>query len=214
LQKSWRNIAIALAGIAQAARLVELLAKTGYLRTDEFTTCIKSLLVTDSDTTEEVFGDISQLSLGFEVLLGLLNDHKAANNADILRYILGVMHLQKRLSRKSDMLQIVGTRLEKVETQAQHFGIAHDNVIANIAELYSDTISKFQYRIQVTGEFNYLQQARLANQVRALLLAAIRATTLWRQVGGSRWQLIWYRSQIAEVAQDLLKESQTLPNVH
>ena len=143
---------------------------------------------------------------GFEILVELIRNHRAPKNADILRYVLGVMHLQRRLSRRSEMLYIIGNRLESANKQVEHFGVSHDNVIANLAEIYTDTISKLPYRIQVTGEFEYLQQARVANQVRVLLLAAIRATTLWRQNGGSRWQLIFNRSKLANEASEFIRE--------
>ena len=85
--------------------------------------------------------------------------------------------------------------------------MTHDNVVRNIADLYSDTISKFQYRIQVTGNYNYLQQTRVTNQVRTLLLAAIRAALLWRQLGGRSWQFLFYRAELAKATNELIKEA-------
>ncbi len=208
MQKSWRNIAIALAGTAQAVSLVEQLAKTGYLDSDAFRASVNSLFVQNPETTASVFGDIHQLRRGLETLEELLRNHRAPKNGDILRYVIGVMHLQKRLAKRSDMLHVIGNRLEKAQEQVAHFDdVSHDNVVANIADIYTDTISTFQYRIQVMGEYTYLQQARVANQIRVLLLAAIRATTLWRQVGGSRWQLLFYRRQILEATEGLLREA-------
>lgn len=207
VQKTWRNIAIALAGAAQAISIVEQLAKTGYLKTDEFETAVKSLFAQNPDSTEAVFGDIHHLRSGLESLDALLCRDKDPKNADILRYMMGIMHIQKRLSKRPKILNTIGDRLDKAEIQSQHFSVTHDNVIANIADIYSDTISKFQYRIQVSGEYSYLQQPRLASQIRVLLLAAIRAITLWRQLGGSRWQLLIYRSKITEATTLALQET-------
>ena len=131
-----------------------------------------------------------------------------ATGGDLLRYMLSVMHLQKRLARRDDVLSVISQRLNQVETQVAHFGTTHENVVSNIADIYTDTISKFQYRIQVTGEYHYLQQARVAGQIRVLLLAAIRAITLWRQIGGSRWHLLFYRNRVAEANTALLGECQ------
>jgi len=206
LDKTWRNIAIGLAGAAQAISLVEQLAKTGYLHTDEFETAINSLLKQVPETTESVFGNVHKLSRGLDVMDELLNHHRDPKNGDLLRYMLGVMHIQKRLARRSEILYVIGNRLKKAEIQVEHFGSTHDNVVSNIADIYTDTISKFQYRIQVTGEHSYLQQPRLASQVRVLLLAAIRAITLWRQVGGSRWQLLIYRGKIDTANKALMHE--------
>lgn len=207
MERSWRNLAIALAGAVQAVHLVEQLAKTGYLKSDPFETAINSLINQNPTSAADVFGDIHRLRTGFEVLNELLTHHRDPKNADLLRYTLGVMHIQKRLARRKDVLYVIGNRLEKAATQIQHFGPSHDNVVSNIADIYSDTISKFQYRIQVTGEYHYLQQPRVASQIRCLLLAAIRAITLWRQIGGSRWQLLIYRNALAEASETLLKES-------
>lgn len=207
MERTWRNIAISLAGAAQAVNLVEQLAKTGYLHSDQFETAVKSLLDQSPATTESVFGGAENLAQGFEVLDELLTHHRHPKNGDLLRYMLGVMHLQKRLAKRQALLQVIGARLQKAADQAEHFGPSHENVVANIADIYTDTISKFQFRIQVTGEYSYLQQPRLAAQVRVLLLAAIRAITLWRQVGGSRWQLLLYRGKISAANRELLRET-------
>ena len=81
----------------------------------------------------------------------------------------------------------------------------HDNVIANLGTLYTETLSTFRFRIQVNGDYNYLQQQRIANQIRALLLASVRSAILWRQVGGNRLQLLFYRKNIAEQVDDFLR---------
>lgn len=207
MDKSWHNHVIALAGLFQACKAVEQLAKTGYLKPPIFETAVRSLFATNPATAEDVFGDIRQLEDGFEVLKDVLENHRHVRNRDVLRYALGVLHLQKILSRRSEVLYIIGNRLEKAREQSEHFNLTHENVIANIAEIYTDTISKFNYRIQVTGEFSYLQQQRIANQIRVLLFAAIRAATLWRQVGGSRWQFLLYRARLADEAEILYRQS-------
>ena len=103
------------------------------------------------------------------------------------------------------MLGVIGSRLEQVAQQAQHFSSTHENVIANLGTLYTETLSTFRFRIQVNGDYNYLQQQRIANQIRALLLASVRSAILWRQVGGNRFQLLFYRKHIAEQVDNLLR---------
>lgn len=215
MEKSWRNVAIGLAGVLQSAAMVERLAKTGYLRTDGFDTAVHSIFEQHPESAEAVFGGVQHLDDGIATLLAVLQDHRNAAHADVLRYTLGLFHLQKKLSKRQDMMQILATRLEKAALQAQHFGKTHDNVVANLAGIYSDTLSTFTYRIQVTGEYNYLQQARVANQVRVLLLAGIRATTLWRQAGGTRWQFLASRRKLIAAAEQLRQEArQQHPPLH
>lgn len=209
MSKNWQDLTLALAGLFQAAGLVEQLAKTGYLPTDAYQCSIESLFELDPPNTLAVYGGaIKGLDFGLRLLSELLRDGSQAQkrHGDALRYGLGVLHLQKKLSKRRDMLGVIASRLQQAKQQAQHFSTTHDNVIANLGGLYSETISTFRFRIQVTGDYNYLQQQRIAHQVRALLLAAIRSATLWRQLGGNRWQLLLHRKRIAEQVELLLRQ--------
>lgn len=201
----WDNISIALAGVFQATGLVAQLAKTGYLPSDPWRTSIESLLVSNPESALDVYGgSVSHLRSGLEWLREVLQSGQTVH-ADALRYSLGVLHLQKKLAGNKKMLAGMATRLQQVAQQAAHFSSTHDNVIANIGGLYTDTISTFRFRIQVNGDYNYLQQQRIAHQIRALLLAAIRSATLWRQVGGNRWQLLFQRKKILNSVEQLLR---------
>lgn len=204
----WQNLVIALAGITQAIDLMDKLARTGYLNSADFEVCVNSLFEQNPASTEAVFGNANNLTRGYEVLIELLQKNKGAPQTALISYCLGVLHLQRRLSRNRAMLDQVGERLNKSRQQVQHFGeFTHENVIAGLASIYSDTISTFPFRIQVAGEAQYLQQSRVANQVRVLLLCAIRAATLWRQLGGSRRHFLLRRAQLTEAAEQLLAQA-------
>lgn len=207
MSKNWTDITLALAGVFQAATLVDQIAKTGYLQTDAQKALIQTLFVTNPGNTLEVYGNNpANLEVGLRALGDALVQQGNSNHADVLRYVLGLQHIQKKLLARQDMLNTISTRLQQTQHQSEHFGIAHENVMANLADIYSDTISTFKFRIQVMGDFNYLQQARIANQVRALLFAGVRSATLWRQVGGTRFQMLLKRKKIVETAQKLLRE--------
>lgn len=204
MSKNYQEIALALAGIAQATRLVEQVAKTGYVDPEAYKCSIESLLDLNPSSTLAVYGgDAQNLRLGLETLRDMLKgQHKYQ---DPLRYGFGAMHLQKSLAKNKNMLNILGSRLGQAAQQAEHFSSTHENVIANLGGLYTDTISTFRFRIQVMGDQSYLSQPRIAHQIRALLLAAIRSTMLWRQLGGNRWQLLFQRKAIADAVDQLLR---------
>jgi high frequency lysogenization protein len=209
VSKNWQDLTIALAGLFQAAGLVEQLAKTGYLPSDAYQCSIQSLFELNPPDTLSVYGgSLKGIEFGLQLLRELLRDGSQAQkqHADALRYALGVLHLQKKLSKRRDMLSVIASRLQQAQHQANHFSTTHDNVIANIGDLYTETISTFRFRIQVVGDYNYLQQTRIAHQVRALLLSAIRSATLWRQLGGNRWQLLFYRKRVADQVELLLRQ--------
>jgi len=204
VSKDLKEITLALAGIVQATILVEQIAKTGYVQPEAYKCAIESLLDLNPTSTLDVYGgSVQNLRLGLETLRDMLKgQHK---HQDAMRYCLGALHLQKRLAKNRPMLKLLGSRLEQAAQQAEHFSSIHENVISNLGDLYSATISTFRFRIQVMGDQNYLSQPRIAHQIRALLLAAIRSTTLWRQLGGNRWQLLLQRKAIANCVDELLR---------
>ena len=85
----------------------------------------------------------------------------------------------------------------------------HENVIANLADIYSNTLSQIPPKIMVAGESNFLNNPSNANKIRALLLAGVRAAVLWSQTGGGRWQVLFKRKQFVQAARELLDGSET-----
>ncbi|MFA0812109.1 high frequency lysogenization protein HflD [Microbulbifer epialgicus] len=193
---NWRDQALALAGIFQSATLVERLAKTGTAPQAQLETGVHSLFQLNPDRTEDVFDGAKNLLPGLQVSKQLLQSRQHPEYTDCLRYALSVLYLQRQLSKKSDLLSIIGSRLEKAKVQAEHFAPTHENVFSNLAGIYSDTLGTFRFRIQVLGDFNFLQQQRVANQIRSMLFAGVRAATLWRQLGGRRLHLLFQRKKL------------------
>jgi high frequency lysogenization protein len=207
MSNTWNDRTIALAGIFQAAVLVQRLATTGSLSNAELHTAIHSLFEQNPNNTNDVYGDTHALLTGLERLSGSLKRHNTSDGNDIIRYVMGMLHLQKKLMKQPDMLANIGKRLGQSQQQAELFEVTHDNVIASLADIYTSTISTFSFRIQVTGDYNYLQQARIGNQIRVLLFAGIRSAILWRQLGGNRLQVITKRKTIIETADQLIKHA-------
>ena len=202
---SLNDMTVALAGIFQAAALVETIAKTGQLDSDQQRHSLESLFVASPETTISVYGNnINNLDIGLKAISESLS--KTTTQTETLRYSLGILHLERQLRKRQDMLKVIGQRLDDCKDSLETFDLLHENTQARIASIYTDTISTFRFRIQVSGDYGYLQQPRIANQVRALLLSGIRAATLWHQVGGTRIKLLWQRKQIIETAGRLIQQ--------
>ena len=200
----WRNRTIALAGLAQSASAVDQLARSGYLDTELFATAAGSLFEQNPAAVAAVFGGEAAVASGAQTLIGLLQTQLTGDRGNpILNYSLGAIHLQRLLQKRPRMLDEVGQRLAKAQHQREHFGTTHDNVVANLADIYTSTLSTLRFRIHVTGEYQYLQQPRLAAQVRVLLFAGVRAAMLWRQLGGSRLHFILHRQNLIDWAETL-----------
>lgn len=201
--KPTKEQVIALAGIFQACQLVETLAKTGSIPNDRFEIAINSLFQTNPENTLSVFGSLDNLQLGFESMQELITLQSKAQNSDTIRYVIGVSHLSKKLIRNKKMLAEIATRLDQVNAQADHFSPTHPNVSANLAQVYLDTISTFRHRVQVSGNPSYLRQDNIAEKIRCLLFAAIRASVLWLQLGGKRHHIIFHRKTILQILREL-----------
>lgn len=204
MSKNLQDITLALAGVVQAAILVEQVAKTGQVQQDAYKCTIESLFDLNPVSTLAVYGGTAQhLRIGLEALRDMLaGQHK---HQEAMRYALGALHLQKKLAGRKDMLNTIATRISQAAGQAEHFSSIHENVVGNLGQVYSETISTFRFRIQVMGDYNYLQQTRIASQIRSLLLASIRSAMLWRQLGGNRWQLLLQRKALASHVDQLLR---------
>ena len=207
-----RDQAIALAGVFQACQLVDNLARTGSIPIDQLSVEINSLLEQNPSSTEAVFsyGEHNaayNLEVGIETIQQMFREKHKNRRPDTLRYVIGVMHLQRKTGNNSAMLEQIGQGIERAKAQAEHFTLSHDNVIANIADVYQNTISTQRFRIQVSGQANHLQQTSVANRVRCLLFAAIRAAILWQQLGGRRWHFFVFRGHILKHLEALQQEA-------
>lgn len=195
--------ALSLAGIYQACGLVESLAYKGTVDAVAQEISIRSLFVTSPMEAADVYsgnGMISEnLRIGLDTLIEQFEDADK-RNVELTRYVISVLVLERKLSRNKSMLQKLRVGIDKARTQAEHFSTCHKNVIANLADLYVNTISTLSPRIVVRGEHGHLGNPDNASRVRALLLAAIRSAILWRQCGGRRWQLLFQRNKIIAAA--------------
>lgn len=196
---------MALAGIAQAAALASQLAREGHADSNAMSGTVHSILMLDANNTESIFISRHHLKKGLETLRNTF-ERDSDTNAEIMRYCASLLHLQRHLAKNSDMLQTLRQRILQIRKQADIHGSETDSqVISSIAALYADTLSTFRFRIQINGNPQYLQQDKVASQIRTVLLGGIRAVTLWRQLGGSRLDFIFRRKAIYNATLALLE---------
>ena len=197
---------IALAAVFEAASLVDRIARTGQVPNASLACMLGSLLVRENKPALEIYGgdDIS-LRDGYRALIGALERDASSLQREPLRYALAMIGLERQLDKRGDMLQVIGSRLDQIQAQADHFGVTHENVIASFGGLYQDTLSTFRQRIQVQGDMRHLQQTDNASKIRALLLSGIRSARLWRQLGGHRWQMVFSRRKMLDALYPLMR---------
>ena len=200
---------LALAGMYQACKLVQQVARHGHVDPDELKVVLDTLFVTDPPDTLAVYGSYSNLKSGLEAVTRQLEKNP---DAELTRYLINILHLERKLTRKPKMLQAISEGIERTRRQMEHYPLPHTNIVASLAGIYSDTISTLTPRIIVSGEQGHLANPENASTVRALLLAAMRSAVLWEQCGGSRWQILLQRRHFVQEATTLLQNQYTDSN--
>jgi high frequency lysogenization protein len=204
--KNYYDITLALAGICQAAHLVQQLAHQGQCQPEALNVSLRSVIDLNPGSTLAVFGnDEANLRLGLETLMAVLNSSsRQGAGAELTRYTLSMMVLERKLSGNKSALATLAQRIGQLDRQLAHYELGSETITSAMAGIYVDVISPLGPRIQVTGSPTVLQNPLLQSRVRATLLAGIRAAVLWQQVGGGRFQLMLSRQRLLREAKTIL----------
>ena len=197
--------AMALAGVFQAAKLVHQISNTGRCSDATFESSLETLFKFDSHSVEDIYGGKAELRTGFTTVIEQMSDLPNKHEMDITRYAVSILHLEKKLKKNHKMLDEISQRLTKMGDQMEYFSLTHENVIANIASLYQDTISNLSPKIMINGEQIHLTQTNNTNKIRAVLLAGIRSAILWRQCGGNRLHFLLGRKKHILLSKQLIE---------
>jgi len=208
----WPDRTLALAGVFQAARLAQQLAREGRADPGVLRASVESILRIDAANTPEVFGGVSGVVPGLEILASQIDGNARPVDFELAQYVLNLMQLAHALEKRPDLQETIRRTIQSEETQGDGYA-EHDAtdtpspLIERLAGLYRETISTLSPRIMVNGEPGHLANPRTAATIRAALLAGVRAAVLWRQLGGRRWHLLVSRTRLAREARRL--QSQT-----
>ena len=201
MSDKFQPIALALAGLCQAAKLVQLYAQQGSADSQLLRLSLQSIVETQPENLLDIYGgQLQNLRFGLEVLLEQLQ----GADPEVGRYWLNLLALENKLHKNASAKQQLAQRIQRLPSQLQHYDLLDEPILASLASIYVDLISPLGSRIQVNGNLLFLQQTSNQNKIRACLLAGIRAAVLWRQMGGNKWQFLFARRKIIAAAQQLL----------
>jgi high frequency lysogenization protein len=193
---------LALAGVFQAASLVRNLAREGDCDGEALEASLSSVFKLESDSVADVFGGHRRLDLGLQTLIEQVEGRR--RDPAMLRVVANVLKLERGLAREPSANRKLEEGLQGMQRQLRHFEPTHPTILARLADLYCSCLSGLRPKVMVVGNPLYLQQPAQVQRIRALLLAAVRAAVLWRQLGGRRWQLLLRPSREAMVARGML----------
>lgn len=203
---------LALAGIFQAASLADSLAWRGHCDPVALDASLASILVLDTDDPAAIFGASPRhlrpgLAAVEQTFFQPLR-HPHPRQGEIVRYALALMFLERKLARSPLLLAALRRRLEAAVAQRAHFPSPHDPaLVRNLAALYVDTFGGLRFRIHVKGDRRHLHSSGIPEQIRAVLLAGVRAAWLWHRLGGRRWQLVFGRARVLGEIRQIIRDS-------
>jgi high frequency lysogenization protein len=203
---------LALAGIFQAASLADSLAWRGHCDPVALEASLNSILMLDSDDPLAIFGaDPRHLRTGLQAVEQTFFQplrHPHPRQGEIVRYALGLIYLERKLAASPELTTLLRRRLDAAVAQRAHFADIRDPaLVRKLAGLYVDTLGTFKFRLNIKGDQRQLQTSGIPEQVRAVLLAGIRAAWLWQRLGGRRWHLVFTRSRVLGEIRQIIRES-------
>jgi high frequency lysogenization protein len=194
---------LALAGVFQAARLARAIARDGACDSRAFAASRQSLYQFEPASVAAVFGGTDGVASGLRCLYGQLAQARQ-RDMETSRYVAALMHLADRLRRNDSQMQGLRSDLEALARRLRNFNLGDAVQHEQLSRIYQERISPLGPRIMVRGEPLHLQNPDNAARIRVALLAGIRGAVLWRQIGGSKWQLVLGRTKIATTARELV----------
>lgn len=189
---------LALAGVIQACHEVQSLAREGYADNHAYDSSLKSILVLDAVSTPAVFGGIEGVKKGLGLIADGVMQSTSTRNMEVLRYAMSILELQSQLYKDQNKFADFANEIERLSS------FSEEDMADACSTVYQKFVSTMQPQVIVQGEEHHLQKEDVPPQIRALLLAALRASVLWQQKGGSRFRLIWERTRMRNSARSLL----------
>ena len=201
----WQQRVIALAGMSLSAAAVQKIARSGSLYPESITdTLVHSVLQQSPDSIEQVYGGLVNLQPGLQTLVRQIGS-SSQKDVEVTRYLIGMLHLSRRLLKEPKVLDELGQRISQIKRQKEEFGFEQYRILESMAGVYRELISPLGQPIRINGKPEVLKSDANQHHIRALLLAGLRSAILWNQVGGKRRHFIFSRKQMLKAAQQLLQ---------
>lgn len=187
---------LALAGLVQSLKQVRRIADTGQADAQILATSLDSVFRIDADSPEAVYGGAASVRPGLLLLRDYLSNH--GDDPQLPKLALSVTQLERRFVSSGPVAERVHEGILELKPTADRLGSSHPEVLAALGALYAESVSHLRPKVMVQGNPHYLGQAGVVAEIRAILLAALRSAVLWRQMGGSAWDIFLRRRALQQ----------------
>ncbi|WP_018692651.1 high frequency lysogenization protein HflD [Algicola sagamiensis] len=203
MSKLLYNQVLPLSGVYLAAQMIQEIARSGHISDTHLEMMLNTLLNTEPNSIEDVYGEVSHLAIGLQTMEDAMTRSPQAN-MQITRYVIALLGMERQLSRSQKSLGELSSRLETMKRRQLHVELLDDAMIEGFAQIYSDVLRPLAQPIHILGEGVHLKKPRNQYLIRTLLLCAVRSAVLWRQMGGKRRHLLFSRGKLAKEARQIL----------
>lgn len=194
--------ALALAGLLQACYLVTGIARTGLIGQDSMTGTLQSILITNPESTLDVYPEGNGIRTGLRLIMEVFGDLQLAEHGDTLRYATAVIGLEKKMRAEPAIMARLGEGIAEISAyrETHSLSASEPELVERFSRLYEETAGTIHPRIRVLGQQKHLNNSVNTTRIRALLLAGLRSAVLWRQLGGTMSQFILGRGKLISAA--------------
>src|SRR3989344_2528698 len=112
MNTSFTDRTLALAGLFQAARLAQELARAGRTDAPAFVASIQALMLIDAPSTEAVYGGAQGVALGLDLLRNKLGGVTDTGDVEIARYVIAMIRLEGQLRRQPEIQEAIRLELK------------------------------------------------------------------------------------------------------
>lgn len=187
-----RDTVLALAAFSQATQLASHIALTGQCDPQAFEVLVNAIYSIDSPSTQALYPS-STLQVGLHSLCQLLAAKRTKISPAPWHYLWKLNAFVKQLQRQPRVLKQLQSRLQQAIQQRAFFQQDASQSLTALSQLHGWLMQEIPLSFHIKGKVQYLHQPENIVRIRVLLLAGIRAGVLWRQLGGTLWQLWWQR---------------------
>ncbi|WP_445115572.1 high frequency lysogenization protein HflD [Acinetobacter sp. WZC-1] len=222
-----QNRALALAAVFQAAQLTHMTAMSGRQSIGEsgnfyFEQLIKaSLNIRAANNTPccilDFFSQPTDISLGLRTLESSISQPFTTSpksriprlsSAKLpMSYAMSLLALEKKVYSQPEYVKLIEKSQQAILKQLSFFDhdYLHPSILANLAQTYVDTAGQITPRILVRGSAEAFKDAAHTNRIRACLFTGLQFAHVWRQLGGSSWNMMFSKRKLLQDIQDLAR---------
>lgn len=185
------NSCLAFVAMCQCCELVTRVSRNQTVTLEDYEMLFKGIALRNVDDVTDIYPDPKALKIGVELYEDALRGRR--KNTPMTNYVFAVINLTINLLRNNHALEELSKAIDTLPQAYEFFALDDAKLHEKLALIYKDIVSPAGPKVVVMGDKKTLSDPAAQHLIRALLLAAVRATVLWRQVGGRRRQLVFGR---------------------